>query len=157
MEDTNRFIHLTNDAVQMQSPDYGRFECGNKLTYENFQKVLKGRANFSRDMLPRMKRIVKDTIIAVYKKMEMSQSFEILGYDFLVDSEFKVWLLEVSSNPCLETNSPVLSKIIPAMVENSLRIALDPMFHVPTKVKSGSNQRFFENRYELIFHSKNIN
>ena len=29
---TNRMIHLTNDAVQKKSDDYGRFESGNKVS-----------------------------------------------------------------------------------------------------------------------------
>ena len=29
---TNRMIHLTNDAVQKKSEDYGRFESGNKVS-----------------------------------------------------------------------------------------------------------------------------
>jgi hypothetical protein len=29
----NRFIHLTNDAVQKKSEDYGKFENGNKMSY----------------------------------------------------------------------------------------------------------------------------
>ena len=29
----NRFIHLTNDAIQKKLDDYGKFESGNKLTY----------------------------------------------------------------------------------------------------------------------------
>lgn len=33
---SNRFIHLTNDAVQKKSDDYGRFENGNKVSYQNF-------------------------------------------------------------------------------------------------------------------------
>jgi hypothetical protein len=32
----NRFVHLTNDAVQKKSEDYGRFENGNKMSYQNF-------------------------------------------------------------------------------------------------------------------------
>jgi len=28
---TNRLIHLTNDAVQKKSDDYGKFESGNKV------------------------------------------------------------------------------------------------------------------------------
>ncbi len=36
----NRFIHLTNDAVQKNSDDYGKFENGNKVSYQNFQKYL---------------------------------------------------------------------------------------------------------------------
>jgi hypothetical protein len=29
---TNRMIHLTNDAVQKKSEDYGKFESGNKVS-----------------------------------------------------------------------------------------------------------------------------
>jgi hypothetical protein len=29
----NRFVHLTNDAVQKHSENYGRFESGNKVSY----------------------------------------------------------------------------------------------------------------------------
>jgi hypothetical protein len=32
----NRTVHLTNDAVQKQSEDYGKFESGNKLGYTDF-------------------------------------------------------------------------------------------------------------------------
>lgn len=32
----NRYIHLTNDAVQKKSDDYGKFENGNKMSYQNF-------------------------------------------------------------------------------------------------------------------------
>jgi tubulin--tyrosine ligase len=33
---SNRFVHLTNDAVQKKSEDYGKFENGNKISYKNF-------------------------------------------------------------------------------------------------------------------------
>ena len=28
-------------------------------------------------------------------------SFEIFGYDFLIDPKGKVWLIEINTNPCL--------------------------------------------------------
>ena len=34
------FIHLTNDAVQKYSKDYGKYEKGNKLSYQDFQIYL---------------------------------------------------------------------------------------------------------------------
>lgn len=33
-------IHLTNDAIQNQYPDYGRYEPHNKLSYSEFQTYL---------------------------------------------------------------------------------------------------------------------
>jgi tubulin---tyrosine ligase len=32
----SRFIHLTNDAVQQNSEDYGKFESANKLSINDF-------------------------------------------------------------------------------------------------------------------------
>lgn len=32
----NRYVHLTNDAIQKKSSDYGKFETGNKVCYEDF-------------------------------------------------------------------------------------------------------------------------
>ena len=28
----SRYVHLTNDAIQAQAPDYGKYEEGNKLS-----------------------------------------------------------------------------------------------------------------------------
>ena len=36
----NKFIHLTNDAVQKWSEDYGKYENGNKMSLSDFQKYL---------------------------------------------------------------------------------------------------------------------
>jgi len=33
-------VHLTNDAVQMKLPEYGKYEKGNKLSYEELQRYL---------------------------------------------------------------------------------------------------------------------
>lgn len=35
-------IHLTNDAVQKKGDDYGRFEKGNKVGYEEFSTYVEG-------------------------------------------------------------------------------------------------------------------
>ena len=34
-------VHLTNDAVQKRGEGYGKFEKGNKVSYEEFSKFLK--------------------------------------------------------------------------------------------------------------------
>jgi len=39
----------------------------------------------------------------------------------MIDDNFKVWIIEVNTNPCLELSAPVLVKIIPTMVENAVR------------------------------------
>jgi len=39
----------------------------------------------------------------------------------MVDEDFKVYLIEVNTNPCLETGSTLLARLIPNMIENALR------------------------------------
>ena len=58
--------------------------------------------------------------------------FEIFGFDFLVDSELKVWLLEVNSNPTLELQSPLMHKLVPRMMNDCLKLTIDMVF-VPRK------------------------
>lgn len=33
-------IHLTNDAIQKKSEDYGKYENGNKISFSDFQRYL---------------------------------------------------------------------------------------------------------------------
>jgi tubulin monoglycylase TTLL3/8 len=49
----------------------------------------------------------------------------------MIDDDFKVYLIEVNTNPCLELSSPLLARLIPTMLENSLRIVCDPLFPPP--------------------------
>ena len=62
-------------------------------------------------------------------------SFEIYGFDFMLDEDFKVYLIEVNTNPCLETSCPLLQKLIPDMVDSGLKIALDPLYPPPSMSK----------------------
>lgn len=36
----DKFVHLTNDAIQVHADDYGKFESGNKLAFNEFNKVV---------------------------------------------------------------------------------------------------------------------
>ncbi len=37
----NKFVHLTNDAVQKYCEDYGKFEPANKISFNELDKYLK--------------------------------------------------------------------------------------------------------------------
>ena len=39
----------------------------------------------------------------------------------MVDDNFKVWIIEVNTNPCLALSSSLLARLIPTMVENAFR------------------------------------
>ena len=43
-------------------------------------------------------------------------TFEIFGFDFMLDDQFNTYLIEVNTNPCIEESSPLLAKLIPRML-----------------------------------------
>jgi hypothetical protein len=76
---------------------------------------------------------------------------EILGYDFMMDKNAKVWLIEVNTNPCLELSSNYLAILIPSMVDNAFKISLDPLFPPP---QGKTYESLLDNKFELIFHQE---
>lgn len=53
----DRSIHLTNDAIQKKCPNYGKFDPGNKMSYNEFQVYLDKHCGevgvcFERDLVP---------------------------------------------------------------------------------------------------------
>lgn len=140
----DKFIHLTNDAVQVNSDDYGKYENANKMSIHDFQRFLDEKhedkqVNFMRDLFPRMERLVTDTIRATYDLLDPKRkqnSFEIFGYDFMIDEFFKVYLIEVNTNPNIEVCCPLLSRIMPELLENTFRIAVDPLYQ-PLQLQAG--------------------
>ena len=74
---------------------------------------------------------MSDTYRAVYGKIDSEkrlQSFEVFGYDFMIDEDFRVYLIEVNTNPCLETSCPLLARIISEMIDNTFKMTIDPLF-----------------------------
>ena len=87
-------------------------------------------------------------------------AFEIFGYDFMVDENFKVYLIEANTNPCLEINWSLLSSVISSLIDNTLRITLDPYFLYPFVFKeSKRNVSLWDSsntlsKFELVFDEK---
>jgi tubulin--tyrosine ligase len=49
----------------------------------------------------------------------------------MVDESFDPWLIEINTNPDLTTGCALLQRLIPELLEHSLRIAVDPIFPPP--------------------------
>jgi len=63
----------------------------------------------------------------------------------MLDENFKLYLIEVNTNPALGASNPVTSKLIPTMLDNMLKIVLDPLFEPKDPLP------LTENKFELIF------
>ena len=50
--------------------------------------------------------------------------FKIFGLDYMIDEDYKVYLIEANTNPCFELSSALLARIIPNMIENAVKLII---------------------------------
>lgn len=156
----DKFVHLTNNAIQKFSTNYGEFEDGNQMSFKLFQDFLiseyKDKApKMEKDILPQIKNLVKKSMLAVRKKLNpdnRKNCFEIFGYDFIIDQDFNVWLIEVNTNPCLEESSKLLQMLLPRMIDDAMKLTIDIIYPQLIKI-AGSNDK----KYPVTGYSDDIN
>ena len=149
----DNFIHLTNNCLQKHGENYGAHEKGNTLSFQSFQEYLdqefpKFHINFWTHLLPRMKDLMIDSYISAKKIMhkgKRNKVFELFGYDFLIDEDFRVWLLEVNTNPYLGVPNDYIEKLLPVLLDDLLALCLD--VHLPPKNPRART----ENDFELLY------
>ncbi|CAJ0928465.1 unnamed protein product [Ranitomeya imitator] len=98
--------HLTNHCIQKEhSKNYGRYEEGNEMFFEEFNQYLMTSLNINLEnsILWQIKQIIRICLTciepAISTKHLPYQSFQLFGFDFMVDEDLNVWLLEVNGAP----------------------------------------------------------
>lgn len=71
--------------------------------------------------------------------------FEFLGFDFLIDEDMRVWLIEVNTNPYLGIPNEYIKELLPKMIDDLFEIVLDPVFKPEQGGISSSN------KFELLY------
>ena len=81
--------------------------------------------------MSRISDIVIDTFLSVRHKMNPSNRancFELFGFDFLIDEDFRVWLIEVNTNPYLGMPNKYIRDLMPNMLDDMVKLTVDPIF-----------------------------
>jgi len=133
----DKMAHLNNDAVQNQGADYGKYEPANKMSLDDFQRYLDkydnaaGAAVVREKIVPQMRSLMADavrSVLPVLNPRQIDHCFEVFGFDFMVDANYRVWLIEVNTNPCLELCNTYLAYLIPKMLDEAMQLTVDRFF-----------------------------
>ena len=129
------FVHLTNYSVQKYSEKFSNFEIGNEISFDEFQISLQINYGIDIDIKTEIINKVSEIIIlsfnSVKKKINPNAQkgcFEIFGYDFMFDVDLNPFLIEINTNPGLEISSPLISKLVPRMIDDAFRLTIDKVF-----------------------------
>ena len=132
----NAFTHITNYSFQKYNDNFQRFEKGNEVPFFEFQKFIDEKYRdknykLNKNLMDNIKEIISVSMRSVKDKINKnnrSYQFEIFGYDFMLDEDFNVFLIEINTNPGLEESSPWIKIIVPRMLDDALRLTLDLLF-----------------------------
>ena len=129
--------------------EFKNFLQEEKIPLENFDKIIEG-----------MKFLVKLSFKAVGSKLFKTQdalSFELFGYDFIIDNDFNPWILEINNNPGISISSPVIAKIIPRMMDDMFRLTIDKIFNTRYAKECFDENGNYKSKYKLDGYNDNEN
>jgi hypothetical protein len=76
-----------------------------------------------------------------------ARSHELFGYDFMVDMDLNVWLIEVNSSPSMEYSTSITERLVKLAMPQIARIILDHQHGDASGLEVGGRIEDFE----LIF------
>jgi len=118
--------HLTNHCLQLDSPNFGKWEPGNEMWWWQFDDYLRPTGHsVEKDILPQIKTISTECLLSVHDRLRLQSdylAFQLFGFDFMIDESFRVWLLEINGSPA---SADVLRHSI---VEGLIRTCIDPVY-----------------------------
>ena len=137
MNSKDAFSHITNYSFQKYNDNFQKFEKGNEVPFYEFQKFLdenysEKNYKLNKDLINQIKEIVSITMKCAKDQINKNNrrfQFEIFGYDFMLDANFNLFLIEINTNPGIEESSPWIKIIVPRMLDDALRLTLDQIFY----------------------------
>ena len=162
LNNKDAFTHITNYSFQKYNSNFQKFEKGNEVPFYEFQKFIdkeypEKNYKIKKDLMKGIKEIITISMRCAKDKINKngrSYQFEIYGYDFMVDSDFNVFLIEINTNPGIEISSPWIQIIIPRMLDDALRLTVDKVFDPIYDFNKNYNGDYTEEQKKLLINSK---
>ena len=159
MDDLNNiYSHLTNNSIAKHSKQYKtekKFE-GDMWTCFEFEKFL-GSERWKEIHLKIKNAIICSFYAAHQEIKQRYNSHELYGYDFMIDEEFNVYLIEVNASPALDYSTKITERAVKDMVKDLIKIVIDNNNARDCEVNSNGeiinrNPEIIPNKFIQIFN-----
>lgn len=134
----NMFVHLTNYSIQKKSEAYQQNKAkgpsnlkASKWSLKTLQKVFEDHNKDYVTVKKRMHDLIIKTLISVEDPINKAMKaatphnnlcFELYGFDIMIDSDLKPWILEVNISPSFSSSSPFDKNLKTKLICDSLTI-----------------------------------
>jgi len=138
----NMFVHLTNSSIQKlntqgPSSDNPLMNCaedsgGSKISLKGANGLWQRLEKQGIDV-PTLWRnicavVVKSLVVVDDKMTHQPCCFEVFGYDVLIDSALRPWLIEVNASPSMARENQLDVRVKNAMIHDTIRLVNPPPF-----------------------------
>lgn len=126
----NLYSHLTNNSIAKYSEHFKETKIeGNMWEIPSFiehMQTVYNKGDIWNDLHEKMKKIVISSFDSARHEMKQREnSFELFGYDFMIDEQFNVILIEVNSSPALDYSTKVTKKLVKLMIKDLIQVVID--------------------------------
>ena len=134
LEDLDPSIHLCNNSIQKkfvssQSKNEASFAQGNMWTCQAFKKHLDKQGKLSKwdDVIyPVMKKSIQRVMMTIQDVIEdRKNSFELYGADFMIDTDYNAWLIEINCSPAMGGTTRVTEKLCSEVLDDVIKVVID--------------------------------
>ena len=127
MDDLNNiYSHLTNNSIAKHSKQFKnetKFE-GDMWTCNDFKKFL-GEERW-KTLHENIRNAIVCSFYSVHHEIKQREnSHELYGYDFMVDEDFNVYLIEVNASPALDYSTKITENAVKNMVKDLIEVVID--------------------------------
>ncbi|XP_032356197.1 tubulin polyglutamylase TTLL5 isoform X1 [Etheostoma spectabile] len=146
----NTFMHLTNYSVNKKSSDYVSCDdpevedYGNKWSMSAVLRYLKQEGKDTTLLMRQVEDLIIKAVLSAEPQIgtackmfvpHKTNCFELYGFDVLIDSNLKPWLLEVNLSPSLACDAPLDLKVKASMIADMFSlvgfVCHDPLSRQP--------------------------
>lgn len=125
----HKAIHLTNHSVQRhykntahRHPELPKSNMWNLNNYKRYLNKMGKRNVWDKVVYPSMKKVIIGIMLSSQDSLVTSKNrFELFGCDFILDSNFTPWLIEVNHHPDLGATTEVTANMCPEVVTDIIK------------------------------------